>query len=132
MDGCAYGSLAALDKLIMPPLLSPAQHLVPADGLGLLVGVIPVCVLHLLDLGNVLLLRLLDGEPIPDSLVPGVVLGLALRSVLDLANCSEMKRETHLEVEHARLGGRLDVLAGGDLVEGCVHTVSCQHFRFQG
>lgn len=48
------------------------------DGLGLLGLVIAVFRLELLNLGDILLLGLLGGETVVDSLLPGVVLGLAL------------------------------------------------------
>ena len=49
-----------------------------ADGLGLLGGVVAVLVLHLVDLGDILLLGLLGRQGVVDHLLPGVVLGLAL------------------------------------------------------
>lgn len=52
--------------------------LVP-DSLGLLVGVEAVGLLHALDLGHVLLLRLLGGDALVDELLPGVLLCLALQ-----------------------------------------------------
>lgn len=50
----------------------------PTHGLGLLVGIVAVLLLHLFDLGNVLLLSLLRGDAVINGLLPRVVLGLAL------------------------------------------------------
>jgi hypothetical protein len=50
----------------------------PTHGLGLFVGIVAVLLLHLLDLGNVLLLSLLRGDAVINGLLPRVVLGLAL------------------------------------------------------
>lgn len=53
--------------------------LLVADGLGLLAGVVAVGSLELLDEGDVLGLGLLGGGAVVDLLLPGVLLGLALR-----------------------------------------------------
>lgn len=109
-------------------LLPSLPRLLPANGLGLLVLVVPVLGLHLLDLGDVLLLRLLDRDAVVDRRLPGVVLGLALRRVLVGRSRSGVSRredgegDTCLEVEHAGLGGLLNVLAGSDLKQGCVRA----------
>jgi hypothetical protein len=89
----------------------------PANGLGLLVLVVAVLGLHLLDLGNVLLLRLLGADAILDGRLPRVVLGLALGCVSVSVFVLGIV-EPHLEVEHARLGRSVKVLARSDLIEG--------------
>lgn len=61
-----------------------AWHLLSANGLGLLVLIVAVRLLHLLDLGDVLLLRLLGRDTLVNCGFPGLVLGLALRRLLDL------------------------------------------------
>jgi hypothetical protein len=89
----------------------------PANGLGLLVLVVAVLALHLLDLGDVLLLRLLGGDAVLDGRLPRVVLGLALGCVSTSVFVAGVFK-SHLEVEHARLGGSVKVLARSDLIEG--------------
>lgn len=71
------------------------------DVLGNLVGVETVLGLEGVDEAGVLLLGELGGGALVDLLLPGLGLGLAL------------------QVEHAGLGGLGDVLAVGDLEEGC-------------
>jgi len=61
-----------------------AWHLLSANSLGLLVLIVAVRLLHLLDLGDVLLLRLLGCDTLVNRGFPGLVLGLALRRLLDL------------------------------------------------
>lgn len=68
-----------ISLFLIPGIPCPSSYLSRStDGLGLLSLVVAVFRLHLLDLGDVLLLCLLGCESVVDDLLPGVVLGLAL------------------------------------------------------
>ena len=70
-----------------------ASRLLPTNSLGLLVRIVPVLLLHLLDLGDVLLLGLLGGESVVDGGLPSVVLGLALRGVSGLGGLRRVRKQ---------------------------------------
>lgn len=87
-----YGKFRdSLSNLLHPyyPLLPKwLLNLLPANCLGYLVRVVSVGGLHLLDLGDILLLRLLGRGALVHLLLPGLELSLALYYVSVLCMCS--------------------------------------------